>query len=354
MQASRLVSILLLLQTRGMLTARDLADELEVSLRTIYRDLDQLAAAGIPLYAERGPAGGYRLVDGYRTRLTGLSADEAQALFLSGLEGPAAQLGLGTVLAAAQLKVMAALPAELRARAARLRERFLLVAPGWFKRDDDSTWLGAIAEAVWDEKLLRMTYHGPNGPAERLIEPLGLVLKAGVWYVVARRDGLLRTYRVSRILAASCTEDRFERPPDFELQRHWQAASEAFEEGLRRIEIRVRVRSDSVDDLEYAIGGSAWVGGYDREDAGDPGEATRADREASATIPPYPGDPNAWLRATLRTESLGQAHDDLLRLGGRVEVLDPPELRARMARTARAMARRYAGAIKAARTAVGS
>lgn len=323
MHASRLVSILLLLQTRGRLTARELATELEVSLRTIYRDLDELAAAGVPLYADRGRTGGYQLVEGYRTRLTGLSADEAEALFLSGLGGAAAQLGLGTVLAAAQLKVMAALPPELRGRAARIRERFLLVAPGWFRADEEPADLATVAQAVWEGRRLELRYRREGGAVTRRVDPLGLVLKGGIWYLVARRDRLRRTYRVSRILRATPLEERFERPEGFDLAREWEASELAFEASLRRVRVRVRIQADALPDLFYAVGGSRRIGDVLQR-------APRPDRDG-------------WLDLTFPTDSLATAHDDLLRLGARVEVLAPRALREDLAQTVRRMGTLYAG-----------
>src|SRR5512142_948482 len=245
-RSSRLVNILLLLQTRGRMTADELAAELEVSARTVYRDLDALAAAGVPVYVERGRHGGAQLVDGYRTRLTGLDADEAEALFLSGLPGPAAELGLGTVLAAAQLKVMAALPAELRGRASRIRERFYLDAPGWFQGREPHPHLPTLAAAVWDERRVRIVYQRGGDSVDRNVEPLGLVLKGGAWYVVARRDGEFRTYRVSRIVDVHELDEHFERPSDFELAAHWTAAATEFEESLERVEVTLRAHPDAL------------------------------------------------------------------------------------------------------------
>src|SRR6266571_5151665 len=162
MRASRLVTLLLLLQTRGRMTAAELARELEVSERTVHRDVDALSEAGVPIYAERGPHGGVHLVEGYRTRLTGMTAEEAEAVFLSGLPGPAAELGLGTVVTAARLKVLAALPAELRSRASRLVERFHLDATGWFQAGESVPHLATLAEGVWESQLVDITYERAN------------------------------------------------------------------------------------------------------------------------------------------------------------------------------------------------
>jgi predicted DNA-binding transcriptional regulator YafY len=186
-KSSRLVSVLLLLQTRGRMTAAQLAEELEVSVRTVYRDVEALSAAGVPLYADAGHSGGYRLLDGYPTRLTGMTADEAEALFLAGAPGAAAQLGLGSVLAAAQLKVRAALPSELRPHADRISGRFHLDAPGWYADADETPYLPAVADAVWNRRAVHVLYRRWREPTdvERRLEPYGLVLKAGRWYVVA-------------------------------------------------------------------------------------------------------------------------------------------------------------------------
>src|SRR5690349_18463872 len=321
MRASRLVSLLLLLQTRGQLTAAELAQELEVSERTIHRDVDAQSASGVPIYAERGVHGGIRLVDGYRTRLTGMTGEEAEALFLAGLPGPAAELGLGTVVAAAQLKVLASLPSELRARASRLVERFHLDAGDWFRASQPVPNLGALSDAVWNATRVTIMYDREGGPAERTIEPLGVVLKAGIWYVVAAVEGQFRTYRVSRVLGVGPPGEPFSRPPDFDLATYWAESSAAFERDVPRIAIDVRFEPDHVHELQ-AITGHAAI-------------------EAAERLPDP--DPEGWLRLRLRMDWPDEAPRVLLGAGRWVEVIGPADVRSQVAATARAIADRYAG-----------
>jgi predicted DNA-binding transcriptional regulator YafY len=308
MRASRLVTLLLLLQTRGRQTAAELARELEVSERTVHRDVDALSEAGVPIYAERGPHGGVQLVEGYRTRLTGMTADEAEALFLSGLPGPAAELGLGTVVTAARLKVLAALPGELRARASRLVERFFLDAAGWFHGAEPVPHLSALAESVWESRRVTISYQRGDRRVERRIEPLGLVLKAGTWYVVAASDGQLRTYRASRVAAATLSEERFERPPDFDLAAYWAESSAAYEREVPRIAVVVRVAPNRVAELGDFVGSAA---------------------ASNAEALPEP-DPDGWARLRLYVDWPEEAPGRLLALGGDLEVLDPPGVRERL------------------------
>ncbi|MFL5718320.1 MAG: helix-turn-helix transcriptional regulator [Chloroflexota bacterium] len=319
MRASRLVSLLLLLQARGQLTAAELAAELEVSERTVHRDVEALSASGVPIYAERGSHGGFRLVDGYRTRLTGMTPDEAEALFLAGLPGPAAELGLGTVVAAAQLKVLASLPPELRARASRLVERFHLDAGEWFRASQPVPHLGALSEAVWSSTRITIDYDRGEGATRRVLEPLGLVLKAGIWYVVASVDGQIRTYRVSRVVSAQPTDERFDRPDRFDLAAYWSESSAAYERDVPRVTVDVRVRPDRLDRLRDAVGNRTVS------------EAQRLDD----------ADPEGWIRLRLRLDWPDEAHRHLLAGGRWVEVLGPPDVRARIASTARAIAERY-------------
>jgi predicted DNA-binding transcriptional regulator YafY len=319
MRASRLVQLLLLLQARGGLTAEVLARELEVSVRTVLRDVDALSAAGVPIYAERGPAGGIRLVEGYRTRLTGMTPDEAEALFLSGLPGPAAELGLGTVVAAAQVKVIAALPAELRSRSSRLIERFHLDAGAWFKGNEPVPHLGTVAEAVWAARRLEIAYHRGDGAVTRVLEPLGLVLKAGTWYLVARADDQLRTYRVARIQDARVLEDTIERPAGFDLAAWWAESSAAYEREAPKIQVVVRVRGDAIWRLADAVG-------------------NRVVREAQRLGPPD-DDGRQLLRITLDWPQ--EASGRFVAAAPDVEVLEPVRLRDEIVAIARTAVEAY-------------
>lgn len=318
MRASRLLSILMLLQTRGRMTAQALAAEFEVSVRTIYRDIDQLSAAEVPVYADRGPNGGFELLDGYRTKLTGLSPAEAATLFLAGLPGPAAELGLADVLTTAQLKLTAALPEGARATAKRVSARFHLDPVGWFRSADDARFLPTIANAVWNETCLEIRYQRGAGPVSRKLQPLGLVLKGGVWYVVARIGEQTRTYRVSNIVALSATEEHFERPKEFDLAGFWTTASRAYEIGLYRGKAILRVSPRGMSMLDYM--GSAVA------------------QAAAETAQP---DTQGWSRVVIPIEGIEVAAAQLMRLGTDAEVLQPKELRRQIANSARGLWQLY-------------
>ena len=318
MRASRLVNLLLLLQSRGGLTAAELARELEVSVRTVHRDVEELSAAGVPIFAERGPLGGIRLVDGYRTRLTGMTADEAEALFLSGLPGPAAQLGLGTVVAAAQLKVMAALPtgaavASLAHRPA-LPPRCRRLVPG----DRGGAPPGhRCRRRSGRAARVRIAYERGEGTTERIVGPLGLVLKGGVWYVVGHVDGQIRTYRASRVRDAELLEERVERPTGFDLAAYWAESSAAYERESRAIEVIVRIPRTAVADRPTSSADDA------RTADGSTSRIPTAGRACGCL---------SWPE---------EVPASLLVVGSGIEVLEPTEIRDRVIATARRMVERY-------------
>lgn len=317
MRASRLVALLLVLQRRGGTTAAELAEELEVSVRTIYRDVSALQAAGVPLWTEPGPRGGVRLLEGWRTTLDGLTADEAGSLFLSGAPAALAELGLGTVVTAAQAKVLSTLPPELQSRATRVRERFLLDAPGWFHHDDPVEHLPALAGAVWGARRVVLRY-GRSAPGEvRTVDPLGLVLKAGTWYLVAAHRRQPRTWRVSRVHEVEVLDTEATRPPDFELGAYWAGAASEFNRTMLRSRVRLRVRSPGLRLLPFLV------------------DADACRRAVAAAGPP---DDDGWLELDLDVESDEVAVHQLTGLGADVEVLAPSAVRAALADVGLALA----------------
>lgn len=368
MRAARLIHLVLLLQSRAAMTAAELAERLEVSERTVARDVQALAEAGVPVYAARGRAGGYRLVGGYRTRLTGLGRTEAEALFLSGVPGALRDMGLADAASAARLKVSAALLPELRGASDSVAQRFHLDAPGWWREPDAPELLPAVAEAVWADRRLAVTYRRrPDAAAvERELEPYGLVLKAGVWYLVARvpvggsgggagAEGAFRVYRVERFERAAqlgaggdgaggvgagggdgadggeAAEDGaggsggadaagFERDEDFDLPGFWAERAAAFARSILHDEVTVRLSRDGLRRLPYVT---------------DRGAAE--DAVAGAGEP----DDRGWTAVRLRVESPDVAYTQLLALGPDAEVLEPPELRARFAAAAARSAELY-------------
>lgn len=319
MRAARLIKMVLLLQSRPSMTAAELAQELEVSERTITRDALALSEAGVPVYADRGRAGGYRLIGGYRTRLTGLARGEAEALFLSGLPGALRDMGLEDAASAARLKVSAALLPSLRDAPESAAQRFHLDAPGWYQEPETPPFLAPIAEAVWDDLMISARYRRGDTEVERELAPYGLVLKAGVWYLCARSGTAFRTYRVDRFTAVARGEERFDRDGEFDLPAFWEDRATEFARSILRAEVVLRLSEAGARRLPYVT---------DRAAAEEALAGGAEDAEGRVT-------------ATLLVENEEVAFSQLLALGAEAEVLGPESLRARFAAAAEGLSALY-------------
>jgi predicted DNA-binding transcriptional regulator YafY len=307
MQASRILSIMMLLQARGRMSAPALAQALEVSTRTILRDVDELSAAGVPIWGDRGRNGGFQLKAGWTTQLTGLTEPEVQALFLAGLPTAATELGLGTAAISARLKMVAALPGEWREQASNVAARLHIDPVDWYRNAETPVVLQEVASAVWRGQRLTMEYESWRGISRRDLEPLGLVLKAGTWYLVAQAAGkkLALTFRLANIRSTTIQQQRFKRPTRFDLAAHWQASTQRFEADLykHRAQIAASPRAQ------------AWLANG---------------RVKAVRLPDEPldnGMASDWAHFLLPIESIEHGMRQLLGFGAQVKVLEPPALK---------------------------
>ena len=317
MRARRLVSLLLLLQLGRRWTAAELAAQLGTSVRTVHRDIEALGEAGVPVDAERGPGGGFALPASYRSRLP-LSAAEVHALLI-GAPGAAGALGLGALLLDARRKLLASLPAELRQAAARAEALFFIDEPRWFSRADEPLFLADLVAAASEQRRVAIEYRRRDQVDASTLDPLGLVLKAGVWYLVARSDDGTRIYRVSRLLTVTVTDEAFERPAQFDLVAFWERSRDEFETSRPRVDVTVRVERGGVralrDAIDWSVRPTVDAGGVDSGDG--------------------------RVEFLLPFERLEWAYADLVKLGGDVEVREPNELRERLVQTGHQLVARY-------------
>lgn len=302
MRADRLLSLLMLLQTRGTMTAQSLAAELEVTERTIYRDVTALSAAGVPVYTERGPGGGIALVEDYRTNLTGLNADEVRALFMLSIPAPLDQLGVGAELRTALLKLSAALPSSRRADESTARQRIHLDAAWWFQSEEPTPHLKTIQAALWSNRKLELVYRSDFGAnVDMVLAPYGLVAKASVWYLVGAREDHLRVLRVSRIQQAGLGLEGFEYPATFDLPSFWKSWCDEFESSRAQIPVTLRVSPALAQILN--------------------------ENRPETLMSPPKIEPDGWQTLTLTFESIESARTRILGYGGAAEVLEPLALR---------------------------
>jgi len=316
MRSGRLLEMLLLLQARGRVTAAELAGRLEVSPRTVYRDAEALSSAGVPIYTERGRGGGIRLLPGYRTDVTGLTHDEARALFVLTTGGAEEDLGLGTAARSAILKVMRAVPEPFRPAATATSQRILVDPAGWMRAPDPVGELGVLHAAVFTDRRLRLRYRssGQRAASERVVDPYGLVCKAGTWYLVADSDGEPRLFRVSRVVSAVVDEAPVRRRDGVSLAGLWASLRREVEDRPAPVQVVVRVRRE-------------WLDMFGRMCA----------PHLTGPLPPASGE---WTEVRLRFAAVKAART-LLSFGGNVEVTSPAEVRADLAAVAAEVAAQY-------------
>ncbi len=316
MRADRLLALMLLLQTRGPMTAARLARELEVSRRTILRDVYALSVAGVPVRADGGRGGGISLDEGYRTTLTGMKPEEAATLFLGGNEAILKAVGLGDAARGSLLKLLAVLPPSGRASVDHLRGRILIDPAWWWSEAHDPPCWADLQRAVHEDRLIRVSYEQRAGGAvTRTLEPYSLVSKSSVWYLLARRAGVLRTYRVSRLRSLKLLDRRFRRPADFDLPAYWREHAQEFRSTLSGYAFTLRIRPDRLGFIQWLAAGR-----YEALEA--PGER-----------------PEGWRTIRLHLETLELAKMLAFGLWPEAVVVEPAELRNALVSAAAGIAR---------------
>ena len=287
------------------MTARALAKELDVSERTIFRDISALSTAGVPVYGESGRDGGFSLLDSYRTRLTGLSEGEVRALFMLSSTAALSDLGVSHELQSAFLKLSASLPEARRQDQARVRQRFHLDSAPWNQGDEPVPHLGSIHQALWEDRRIHLRYRLPLSlEIEQLVAPYGLVAKAGVWYVVCAHNGTFRTHRVSALTGVQISDEHFERSDDFDLEAHWEEFCAERERSSSHYTATLRISTDFLSELPKHFG-----------------------RSVHPVIAEAKAAESRWITLDLPFESLEAARDKILSFGRGVEVMEPIALR---------------------------
>lgn len=305
MRADRLLSLIMLLETRGKMTARQLAEELEVSERTIYRDILALNTSGVPIYTEDGPGGGISLVESYHTDLTGLNTKEVRALSMLNIPEPLIQLGVGRELKAAMLKLSAALPSTSRENETRTRQRIHLDASWWFEPEEPVPHLNTIQQALFQERKLHLTWQEFRTQVKQVLCPYGLVAKSNTWYLVAGQQGHARVLRVSKIVESQMLEESFEYPQEFNLPSFWKYWCEDFKKTRPIFMVTARVSTALIDHSPR------FFGEHTQELVAQAG----------------PADEQGYVTLNLPFESFESARTRILGLGRAIEVLEPLSLR---------------------------